>query len=83
MKNKNVKILNEEQKTEYAKDAFRSVIPDFSFSVSGTQVVLRVMSIVGAERYEVYQSETSRGKYAKIVTSTSPVIEFYVPDGEA
>ncbi len=84
MKNKN-EIMNiiEEKKPEYAEDTFKGVIPDFSFSVNGTQVVIRVKTIVGAENYEVYQSETPRGKYTKVVSTASPVIEFYVPDGKS
>ena len=46
MKNTDVIDINEEKKPEYAEDAFKGMIPEFSFSVNGTQAIVRVKAIV-------------------------------------
>ncbi len=80
---KNILDTPETQKTEYTESAFQEAIPEISFSVNGTHVIIRIKIIAGADSYEVYQSRTPRGKYTKVTGSPSPVIEFYVPDGKA
>ena len=82
LKNKETKNIIEETNQGFIEDAFKSVIPDFSFSVNGTQVVIRVKPVVGADGYEVYQSEKKSGGYSKAAEASSPVVDFYVPDGK-
>ena len=83
MNNNEAINIIDEQKPEYAEAAFKAVVPEFSFSVNGTQVVVRVKAIVGADSYELYQSEKPRSKYTLIVKGSSPIIEFYVPNGKS
>ena len=60
--------LTEVETKEFAESAFTAMVPGFSFSVNGTQVVIRIAAIVGADRYEVYQGNTAKGKYELIVS---------------
>ena len=70
------------QEQIFDETAFRQVVPVFSFSVDRTRITVRIGTILGSDSYEVYQSPTPRGRYKKIVESSSPVIEFCVPDGK-
>ena len=68
---------------KFNEKTFEKVVPEFSFSVNKTQVVLRVNPVVGANCYEVYQSKKKNGSYVLILESTSPIIDFCVPDGQS
>ena len=83
MKNKETLNTIEETNSGFIESAFKSVIPDFSFSVNGTQVVIRVKPVVGAEGYAVYQSDKKSGGYSSVAEAASPVVDFYVPDGKS
>ena len=75
--------LTEVETKEFAESAFTAMVPGFSFSVNGTQVVIRIAAIVGADRYEVYQGNTAKGKCELIVSGAAPVLDCYVPDGKS
>lgn len=83
MKSKDGISAVEERTPDFSEKSFMAAVPEYSFSVSGTQIVLRVGPIVGAEGYEVYQSEKKRGSYSPVVESFSPVVDFYVPGGKS
>ena len=59
---------------------FIDIKPNFTYIVNGSQIEIRVETIAGAEWYEVYRSETARGKYELVTTGGSPIQEFYTPD---
>ena len=61
---------------------FTDLIPDYTFTVTGNQIGIRLHTILGADGYEVFRSKTARGKYELIVSSPSPVIEYYTAAAE-
>lgn len=71
---------NTKQKIAYN---FTDLIPDYTFTVTGNQIGIRIHTILGADGYEVFRSKTARGKYELIVSSPSPVIEYYTADKTA
>ena len=77
------KLPTAETVPAFTEDSFITAVPEFSFTVNGTQASVIITPIVGAEGYEVYQSETERGKYSLIVENASPIADFCVPDGRS
>ena len=63
--------------------SFSNILPEFSFSVSGTQVAVRITPVLGADSYEIYRSKTAKGKYELIMSGASPVLEYYDPEGSS
>ena len=66
-----------------AGDHFGDVVPDFSYSVNGSRISVRVMPILGADSYELYRSKTARGKYEPVISSPSPLIDIICPDNSS
>ena len=83
MKSKGVISMIEETTPDFTEKTFKDAVPEYSFSGNGTQIVVRVKPIVGADGYEVYQSEKKNAGYSLVVESSSPVVDFYVPDGKS
>lgn len=59
---------------------FRKLKPEYSYSVNGSQVVVRTKLIIGADGYELWLSDKAGGTYYRAVESMSPVLDVYVPD---
>ena len=83
LKTKGAINMIEETTPDFTEKTFEDAVPEYSFSVNGTQIVVRVKPIVGADGYEIYQSEKKHSGYSLAVESSSPVVDFYVPDGKS
>ena len=62
---------------------FQNAVPAFSITINGKQIVARVNPILGAQGYELYRSESPRGKYELAVSASSNVLDLFVPDGKS
>ncbi len=62
---------------------FSDIVPDYSFTVNGTQIAVRITPVLGADSYELYRCKTARGKYDRIISGQSPVLEYYDPEGSS
>ncbi len=62
---------------------FCDLVPDFSFTVNGTQIAVRVTPVLGADLYELYRCKTAKGKYDRFLSCVSPVLEYYDPEGSS
>ena len=83
MSDKEMENIENQKNSEKTTDGFESMVPDFSFSVSGKQITIKITPIANAERYEVWQSEIGRGEFSLVASEPSPVIEFYTADDKS
>lgn len=67
----------------FSEKAFVKTTPDYSFTVNGQEITLRITNIPGADRYEVYQSESARGTYELVSAGMSPIQDFYTTSGKS
>ncbi|MCR4593481.1 MAG: DEAD/DEAH box helicase family protein [Clostridiales bacterium] len=73
------KALSEE-KSGISEKAFEAICPNFSFSVSGDRIMIRIDNVLDADGYEVYKSDKARGEYEIAASGSSPIFEIVVAE---
>lgn len=69
--------LDKDLEKTFDEKTFVKTKPDFSFTVKGQEITIRITVIPGADRYEVWQCEKARGSYELVSEGMSPIQDFY------
>ena len=69
--------LDKDLTRTFDEKVFVKTRPEFSFAVNGQEITIRITTVPGADRYEVWQCETAKGEYELVSEGMSQIQDFY------